>query len=152
LAIGDAAADKDNQGRVQVPGKSTTLPGLCASVHSDLARGSLAPQCCEDRCVLTPLNADVTDLNNSLLDKLPGETRKHLSDDQHLPDVRQRDKVCGTEHLNKLAPSRLPEHRLVSRLEPRCSCSGTQTCQGGSAMAAGTSSGTCGTMRSNSRT
>jgi hypothetical protein len=38
LAIGDDAADKDNQGRVQVPGKSTTLPGLHASVHGDLAR------------------------------------------------------------------------------------------------------------------
>ena len=58
----------------------------------------------------------MTDLNNSLLDKLPGETREHLSDHQHLPDVRQRDKVCGTECLNKLAPSRLPEHRLVLKV------------------------------------
>ena len=81
-------------------------------VYGDLTAGNHPVDFWVHRCILTPLNADVTAINDSLLDQLPGDTREYFSEDVHLPTVNDRDKLYGTEYLNQLQPSGLPEHKL----------------------------------------
>ena len=112
LAIGDDVATKTENGEVSVPATTVSLPTLHESVCGDLSAGNHPVDFWVHRCILTPLNADVTAINDSLLDQLPGDTREYFSEDVHLPTVNDRDKLYGTEYLNQLQPSGLPEHKL----------------------------------------
>ena len=116
LAIGDGVSPINSDGKVCVPAKSVSLQDLIQSVYGNLSIGHPGGSYWLDRCILTPLNKDVTELNCTMLGQMPGDERTYFSDDNHLPAATDRDRLHGTEYLNQLAPSGIPAHELRLKL------------------------------------
>lgn len=64
-----------------------------------------------DRAILTPLNENVTRINNILLQKFPGTSIVYKSADSVVNDDAQA-RLFPTEFLNSINPSGMPEHIL----------------------------------------
>jgi ATP-dependent DNA helicase PIF1 len=63
-----------------------------------------------DGAIYTPLNADVKDVNEICMKKLPGKSKMYLSADSILENDHQE--AIPTEYLNSLSVSGLPDHQL----------------------------------------
>jgi len=65
-----------------------------------------------DRCILTPLNKRSLDINDDILNRMPGETVTYFSVDVVKSDDPEDQVRYGTETLNQKTPSGLPPHKL----------------------------------------
>ena len=82
------------------------------SIFSDLNEADIF-----NRVILTPTNQDALELNNQILEQLPGETRTYFSIDSVVSDDRAEVDLYPLEFINSITPSGLPPHRLHLKVE-----------------------------------
>ncbi|XP_078443457.1 uncharacterized protein LOC144712871 isoform X2 [Wolffia australiana] len=70
------------------------------------------------KTILTPLNDDVVEVNNMVLDVFPGETMEYLSSDAIPPGKVHNESLYPIEFLNTIDDATMPLHRL--RLKIGC--------------------------------
>ena len=91
-----------------------TAQQLIEEVYDTFNQQCTNPHYFKKRAILTGTNSDVKQLNESLLHKVPGETRTYLSIDSYMdPDDAA---YVGTEVLNNIEMSGMPEHQLLLRV------------------------------------
>ncbi|XP_027071746.1 uncharacterized protein [Coffea arabica] len=90
--------------------KEESLNRLLQSVFSDLTLYSQDPYRMINRCILTPKNSSVDELNDILIRRIPGEFRIFISSDK---TVDQRHQGDYEDFLNSQNPKDLPPHRLM---------------------------------------
>ncbi|XP_078434264.1 uncharacterized protein LOC144705457 [Wolffia australiana] len=64
------------------------------------------------KTILTPLNDDVVEINNMVLDVFPGETMEYLSSDAIPPGEVHNESLYPIEFLNTIDDATMPLHRL----------------------------------------
>ena len=79
-------------------------------VFSDLSVYSSDPYQITNRCILTPKNTCVDDINEMMIDRFPGRPFVYMSNDR---TINERDQSDYENFLNSLNPKGLPPHKLV---------------------------------------
>ena len=88
---------------------------LIEEVYDTFNQQCTNPDYFKKRAILTGTNSDVKELNESLLHRVPGETKTYLSIDPCMdPDDAA---YVGTEVLNNIEMSGMPEHRLLLKVD-----------------------------------
>ena len=136
--LGEAAADRQRawadyllavgEGRASEVGQLMRLPDdlivpgedildLVRDVYGDLRHDPTArlPDALIHRCILTPKNVFMHQINEAIVDMMPGE--EHVSHSADKADDSD-EAAFPPEFLNSLNPQGLPSHRL--RLKPGC--------------------------------
>ena len=91
-----------------------TAQQLIEEVYDTFNQQCTDPDYFKKRAILTGTNSDVKELNESLLHQVPGETKTYLSIDSCMdPDDAA---YVGTEVLNNIEMSGMPEHRLLLKV------------------------------------
>ena len=88
----------------------TTREDLIQKVFPNLTLKKMSHRVLIDGAIYTPLNADVKDVNEICMKKLPGKSKMYLSADSILENDHQE--AIPTEYLNSLSVSGLPDHQL----------------------------------------
>jgi hypothetical protein len=68
------------------------------------------------RAILTPKNDASLELNDQVLERLPGEKHVYLSADSVVADDENEQQNYPLEFLNSLTPSGMPPHRLCLKV------------------------------------
>ncbi|XP_071902531.1 uncharacterized protein [Coffea arabica] len=108
--------DEDNQiclpSNIVVPfvNAETSLNRLLHCVFPDLNACWNDPYKLINRCILTPKNASVDDLNGVLINRFPGHLHVYTSSDRTLDQRHQSD---YEDFLNSQNPKGLPPHKLL---------------------------------------
>ncbi|XP_027102740.2 uncharacterized protein [Coffea arabica] len=118
LRVGEGHELVDFNGEITLPkdlvipyyDKEESLNRLLQSVFLDLALYSLDPYRMINRCILTPKNSSVDELNDILIKRFPGELHTFISSDK---TVDQRHQGDYEDFLNSQNPKGLPPHRLM---------------------------------------
>ena len=82
------------------------------SIFSDLNEVNIS-----SHVILTSTNQETLELNNQILEQLPGEMRTYFSIDSFISDDQQEVDLYLLEFINSLTPSGLPPHRLHLKVE-----------------------------------
>ena len=91
-----------------------TAQQLIEEVYDTFNQQCTNPDYFKKRAILTGTNSDVKELNESLLHQVHGETKTYLSIDSCMdPDDAA---YVGTEVLNNIEMSGMPEHRLLLKV------------------------------------
>ena len=91
-----------------------TAQQLIEEVYDTFNQQCTNPHYFKKRAIPTGTNSDVKELNESLLHQVPGETQTYLSIDSCMdPDDVA---YVGTEVLNNIEMSGMPEHRLLLKI------------------------------------
>ncbi|GMF19156.1 unnamed protein product [Phytophthora lilii] len=110
---------------------NSCFPLLIDTVYSDFNDGNQPDQYFSDRIILTPKNADVLAINDSILEKLPGKIKEYRSmDSLDGDDELQRQEhsdLYPPEFLNTISLSGMPPHKLCLRLAHQSCFSETST-------------------------
>ena len=88
------------------------LRSLITKVYPELHRYYRDPKFFSDRSILSPLNADVTTINNVVLDRLPERLMEYRSVDSLENPEEQEHLKLPPEYLNSINLSGIPVHRL----------------------------------------
>lgn len=92
------------------------IAAIVNSIYSDIAVNfSHSSYLCQ-RAILTPTNNTADDINNYILDLIPGEQREYLSCDsisKSSDATGDGDLLYPTEFLNSLQFNGFPQHRLI---------------------------------------
>ncbi|XP_027082486.1 uncharacterized protein [Coffea arabica] len=118
LRIGEGCEPKDDDGKItlskdiSIPfdNRESSLNRLVDFVFSDLSVYSSDPYQITNRCILTPKNTCVDDINEMMIDRFPGEPFVYMSTDR---TINERDQSDYEDFLNSLNPKGLPPHKLV---------------------------------------
>ncbi|XP_027167892.1 uncharacterized protein LOC113767888 [Coffea eugenioides] len=118
LQIGEGRQPEDEDGKISLckdmvihyDGKDTALTRLIQTVFSDLNVYSLDPYQMINRCILSATNSAVDDVNQTIIDRFPGEPHVYTSTDRTL---NERDQGDYEDLLNSLNPKGLPPHKLI---------------------------------------
>ncbi|XP_027169453.1 uncharacterized protein LOC113769184 [Coffea eugenioides] len=116
--VGEGREPEDLDGKISLcehlliryNNKNESLNRLVDFVFSDLCLYSLDPYSMINRCVLTPKNSCVDDINEMMIDRFPGQAYVYMSTDRTL---NERDQGDYQDFLNSLNPKGLPPHKLV---------------------------------------
>jgi len=91
--------------------EQSEISDLCIKVFGDLTDSdNCAPEILSEKAILTPLNKDVTKINDHCLHHMHGEQRTFLSIDAQ--DDKNKQFSVPLEFLHTLEPSGLPPHVL----------------------------------------
>jgi ATP-dependent DNA helicase PIF1 len=97
--------------------RQTSMEALVKEIYGDLATESArSPEQLAIKCLLTPKNDDVGELNDIAMAKFPGAMRTYLSADSTNEDDDQV--AFPPEFLHSLNPQGLPPHKL----DLKCGC------------------------------
>ncbi|XP_058123126.1 uncharacterized protein LOC131285214 [Anopheles ziemanni] len=88
------------------------LHALITRVYTELERFYRHSHYFTDRSILSPLNADVTTINNVVLDRIPEPLMEYRSVDTLVNPEEQENLQLPPEFLNSLNISGIPVHRL----------------------------------------
>ncbi|XP_027076324.1 uncharacterized protein [Coffea arabica] len=118
LRVGEGHEPEDDEGKISLrkdilipfDTKDGSLNRLIGFVFSDLHAYSIDPYAMINRCILTPKNSCVDDINDVLIDRFPGQAFVFMSTDRTLNEKDQGD---YQDFLNSLNPKGLPPHKLV---------------------------------------
>uniref|UniRef100_A0A182PWS4 ATP-dependent DNA helicase n=1 Tax=Anopheles epiroticus TaxID=199890 RepID=A0A182PWS4_9DIPT len=93
---------------------------LIAKIYPDIERYYQHPAFFSDRAILTPLNVDVANVNNLVLDRIPGPEQEYRSVDTLVNPEEHEHLQLPSEYLNTLNISGgIPVHRLrLKRFAP----------------------------------
>lgn len=94
---------------------SDPVQSIIDVTYPDLATNFSSHAYLKERAILTPTNAIVDDINNRLLDNLPGKCYTYLSADSihdEPVDNEGYDSTFTVEYLNSINMSGLPKHEL----------------------------------------
>ena len=97
--------------KVQVPAHLNmkgSLDDLCAWVFYGLSAYYQDASWCSSRSVICPCNKTVDLINNTMMDKFPGNEKIYKSYDS----VAEEAHIYPIEYLNTLCPSGMPPHKL----------------------------------------
>ncbi|GAA0154282.1 DNA helicase [Lithospermum erythrorhizon] len=116
--IGNGEEPTNSKGQVKLPDPMVipytnledSLEALISYVYPDMDLFESSPFEMMKRSILCPKNEFVDDINSKLIERLPGEEVKYISDDRARNVVDQGDYV---DYLNSLEPRGLPQHRLT---------------------------------------
>ena len=64
------------------------------------------------RVILTPTNDDALEINEKILNRLPGDVRTYFSFDSVAADTQEERDLYPQEFLNLITPSGIPKHTL----------------------------------------
>lgn len=93
---------------------TNTIEALVEHVYPGLENGHLpTPEFLAERAILAARNVDVDDLNNNLLDLLPGDEHTYKSIDSVSTEDNH---TYGEEYLNSLQINGVPPHRLCLKI------------------------------------
>nr|XP_027082481.1 ATP-dependent DNA helicase PIF1-like [Coffea arabica] len=118
LAVGEGAEPVDADNQICLPGHMVipfhnikdSLDRLIAYTFPDLNLYSSNPYEMISRCILTPKNTSVEDINEMMIQRFPGQLFTYTSSDQ---TVDQRFQVDYEDFLNSQNPKGLPPHKLM---------------------------------------
>ncbi|XP_027102730.1 uncharacterized protein [Coffea arabica] len=118
LQIGEGRQPEDEDGKISLckdmvihyDGKDTALTRLIQTVFSDLNVYSLDPYQMINHCILSATNSAVDDVNQTIIDRFPGEAHVYTSTDRTL---NEKDQGNYEDLLNSLNPKGLPPHKLI---------------------------------------
>ena len=96
--------------------KANTLEKFIDEVFDDLAEKHKNPDYLADRCILTPKNVDVRQINSAITEKFPGDSTSYKSIDSLNKDDKASHLHFSTEHLNKFEEGGFPPHILNLKL------------------------------------
>ncbi|XP_052901555.1 uncharacterized protein LOC128309213 [Anopheles moucheti] len=95
------------------------INALIAQIYPDIARYYRDPTFFSDRAILSPLNVDVTSVNNVVLDRIPEPEQEYRSVDTLVNPEEHEHLQLPSEYLNTLNVSGIPVHRLrLKRFSP----------------------------------
>jgi hypothetical protein len=111
VEVGDGNVPTDEHSNIVIPEDLRSEADLAESVfqgiwadNSDVDLAELA--------ILTPKNADALRLNDSILEKFPGQDECFLSEDEAVVQDPSDALNFPTEFLNRMTPTGLPPHEL----------------------------------------
>ncbi|XP_027109528.1 uncharacterized protein [Coffea arabica] len=115
LRIGEGREPEDEDGKISLSkdisipfdNKVDSVSGFCIF---GFERVSSDPYQITNRCILTPKNTCVDDINEIMIDRFPGQLFVYMSTDQ---TINERDQFDYEDFLNSLNPKGLPPHKLV---------------------------------------
>ncbi|XP_027072018.2 uncharacterized protein [Coffea arabica] len=118
LRVGDGTEPEDFDGKISLNNdilipydeKDSSLDRLLDSVFSDLRIYSCDPYLMINRCILSAMNSAVDDVNQTIIDRFPGQPYTYTSTDRTL---NERDQGDYEDFLNSLNPKGLPPHKLI---------------------------------------
>ncbi|XP_027171705.1 ATP-dependent DNA helicase PIF1-like [Coffea eugenioides] len=118
LRVGEGREPVDPQGQITLPNdivipyyeKEESLNRLIQSVFPDLLAYSNDPYTMINRCILTPKNSSVDELNDIMITRFPGNLHVYVSSDK---TVDQRHQGDYEDFLNSQNPKGLPPHKLL---------------------------------------
>ncbi|EFO97109.1 hypothetical protein CRE_30483 [Caenorhabditis remanei] len=115
LEIGDGKMGDPVTGEMQIPEGLESTGDLADEVFGDLLENGDVEKLAKV-AILTPRNKEALEMNNSVLDKMPGTLRSYYSLDEisnkdGKPEIRDSMHFT-TEFLNKMTPSGMPPHEL----------------------------------------
>ncbi|XP_049300534.1 uncharacterized protein LOC125774300 [Anopheles funestus] len=90
----------------------TDVRTLISRIYPDIRLHHHHPLYFTDRAILSPRNVDVTAINNSVLEQLPGQEQEYLSIDTLVNPEEHNALQLPTEFLHSLNMSGIPVHRL----------------------------------------
>ncbi|KAF1756666.1 hypothetical protein GCK72_013120 [Caenorhabditis remanei] len=114
LDIGDGKVGAPVTGEMPIPDGLESHGDLAEEVFGDLLASGDVNQLAKV-AILTPRNKEALEVNNSVLDKMPGELRSYTSLDEitHKDGGEINDSLnFTTELLNQMTPSGMPPHLL----------------------------------------
>jgi hypothetical protein len=113
LRIGDGIESSSLPDRIQLPEsmrlENNTLEELIDEVYPGLDAAIPIPEFLAERAILAARNIDVNDLNDSLLDRVPGDEHLYNSIDSVSTEDQQ---TYPEEYLNSLDINGVPPHKL----------------------------------------
>lgn len=89
---------------------------IVEDVFGNIAESISSPQIL-DSAILAPKNDDCFQINNDILNRMPGNEKVYYSHDKVICDNEQEQNNYPTEFLNSLNVSGLPPHKLVLKQE-----------------------------------
>ncbi|XP_027108916.2 uncharacterized protein [Coffea arabica] len=118
LRIGEGREPEDKDGKISLckdmiipyDGKEASLNRLIESVFGDLNIYASDPYQMINRCILSPTNNAVDDVNQIIIDRFPKDPHVYISSDRTLNEKDQGD---YEDFLNSLSPKGLPPHKLI---------------------------------------
>ncbi|XP_027155620.1 uncharacterized protein LOC113755986 [Coffea eugenioides] len=118
LRVGEGLEPMDEDNQIRLPSNivipfvdaEESLSRLIHCVFPDLNTCWNDPYKFINRCILTPRNASVDDLNGVLINKFPGQLHVYTSSDRTLDQRHQGD---YEDFLNSQNPKGLPPHKLL---------------------------------------
>ncbi|XP_027120444.1 uncharacterized protein [Coffea arabica] len=125
LRVGEGHEPEDLDGKIslcqdlliQFNNKNESLNKLMDFVFSDLCLYSLDPYKMINKCVLTPKNSCVDDINEMIIDQFPGQAYVYMSTDRTLNERDQGDYQDFLNSLNlKGLPPSLKQHVLCAEI------------------------------------
>ena len=114
LRMGDGTLATDDEGRFLVPNyihKSKTVEEMIEFVYGEDINQMKSTDLSE-RAILCPLNADVREVNQIVLDKLQGTTKSYFSSDTEIGPDGQPVEELPVDVLHSLNRSGMPVHKL----------------------------------------
>jgi len=127
LDVGEGLTDGDEPGFLQLPQKCCIPPDsddaveqLINAIYPDIkALSSNEDVRCKyfaERAILAPRNACIDELNQKILDMLPGDEKIFLSADTALDDDGQNIDTFPVEYLNKIPVTNFPLHKTALKI------------------------------------
>ncbi|XP_057291716.1 ATP-dependent DNA helicase pif1-like isoform X1 [Hydractinia symbiolongicarpus] len=101
--------DDPNQGCIEIPHECVLQPNenIVTSIFSELDDVEFS------RCViLTPTNEEALEINEQILNQIPGDTHTYYSIDSVVSDDQEEIDLYPMEFINSLTPSGMPPHQL----------------------------------------
>lgn len=114
LAVGNGT-NMNEEGKVELPQEILSSGNLIDEIYGDLLQ-NFDPVQLTDRCILSPKNMDVSAINETVLDQIPGPRRCYLSVDEVQNDEKNSRESEAlnfpTEFLHTMTPTGMPPHSL----------------------------------------
>ena len=94
------------QGTIQIPNECALQDNIVASIFSDFNDNLTG------RVILTPTNDAALEINEQIINQLPGELKTYFSVDSVVSDDDEEVQLYPLEFINSLTPSGMPPHIL----------------------------------------
>lgn len=126
LQLGDGKLSEPNDGEatIDIPEDMLLLDSfhpidsIANCIYPNLLQNLNDPTFFRERAILCPTNDDVNEVNNHIMDLLPGDIKEYLSSDKICDSdtSTERDADISTEFLNSVKCSGVPNHVLRLKL------------------------------------
>ena len=102
-----SASDHNAEPLIEIPESCVCKENIIDAVYDDMLGSDI-----DQRVILCPRNDDTLEVNQQVLDRLPGCEKAYFSVDDVQCDDREEQENYPLEFLNSLTPSGLPQHCL----------------------------------------
>jgi hypothetical protein len=127
LGIGDGTVGdvRDDGINIQIPedllipSSSDPIASIVDCIYPSILQNMHDPEFFKDRAILTAKNVIVDEINNYVLNMIPGEERVYLSCDSPCPSntmANRQDDILTPEFLNSINSSGLPNHKITLKV------------------------------------